>query len=144
MFFAGGAFALVLSPLQGVVRSFHQWRAEMQWGNKKRHLGFFERCESAFYVSGRSDGSRHDDWGRAHLRRHRLRCGDHLSHTLKLLPFSFERIRAGICWRTVHTICSFRGASHNFQGLRGRVTMCYLLAGRGWRGTLRRVLTTTT
>lgn len=31
---------------QGVVRSFHQWRAELQWGNKKRHLGFFERRES--------------------------------------------------------------------------------------------------
>lgn len=30
---------------KGVVRSFHQWRAEMQWGNKKRHLGFFDRCE---------------------------------------------------------------------------------------------------
>lgn len=35
---------------QGVVRSFHQWRAELQWGNKKRHLGFFERRESHYCV----------------------------------------------------------------------------------------------
>ncbi|CBJ48429.1 Chromodomain helicase-DNA-binding protein, putative [Ectocarpus siliculosus] len=33
------------TTVKGVVRSFHQWRAEMQWGNKKRHLGFFERRE---------------------------------------------------------------------------------------------------
>lgn len=48
VFFALGAFALVSPPAQGVVRSFHQWRAEMQCGNTKRHLGFFERCESTF------------------------------------------------------------------------------------------------
>lgn len=42
-----GCFAVVRAVIeQGVVRSFHQWRAELQWGNKKRHLGFFERRES--------------------------------------------------------------------------------------------------
>lgn len=42
---------------QGVVRSFYQWRAEMQWGNKKRHLGFFDRREwSGVEWSGGSSG----------------------------------------------------------------------------------------
>ncbi len=41
----GFVFFVVLASKQGVVRSFHQWRAELLWGNKKRHLGFFERRE---------------------------------------------------------------------------------------------------
>ncbi|CAM9215010.1 unnamed protein product [Sphacelaria rigidula] len=42
------------NTVKGVVRSFHQWRAEMQWGNKKRHLGFFERLDDASYAYNRA------------------------------------------------------------------------------------------
>lgn len=52
---------------QGVVRSFHQWRAELQWGNKKRHLGFFERCKSR-----RNNETLSHDSGGLHLSEHEL------------------------------------------------------------------------
>ncbi|CAM9225980.1 unnamed protein product [Hapterophycus canaliculatus] len=42
------------STVKGVVRSFHQWRAEMQWGNKKRHLGFFDRLDHASHAYNRA------------------------------------------------------------------------------------------
>ncbi|CAM9267447.1 unnamed protein product, partial [Scytosiphon promiscuus] len=42
------------TTVKGVVRSFHQWRAEMQWGNKKRHLGFFDRLDHAAHAYNRA------------------------------------------------------------------------------------------
>ncbi|CAM9354401.1 unnamed protein product [Choristocarpus tenellus] len=40
--------------VKGVMRSFHQWRAEIQWGNKKRHLGFFDKLDDASYAYNRA------------------------------------------------------------------------------------------
>eukprot|EP00904_Undaria_pinnatifida_P001417 jgi/Undpi1/11276/HiC_scaffold_30.g13574.m1 len=42
------------NTVKGVVRSFHQWRAEMQWGNKKRHLGFFDQLDHASHAYNRA------------------------------------------------------------------------------------------
>jgi hypothetical protein len=35
------------TPIKGVCKSYEQWRAEMKWGNKKRHLGFFPTGKSS-------------------------------------------------------------------------------------------------